>query len=428
MKNLSYSLTFIFLLIYSGLNSQSVLTLEACYDLAEKNYPLLNQSELIQKMDGLKSALISKNFLPVIDLDIQGSLHSDVTELPFDKDLATKMNLNLPELSKDKYRAGINIKQLIWDGGVSKKSKEIESIETKIKQQDLSTELYKIKDRVNQLFFNKLLLDKQINILAISRENIKNNIKRLNDLVNQGIVLKSNLETLEAEHILISQKINGLGHKRKALLNMLSYLIGIDIKPDQKFELNDSFSGLVTPQIDRSEIKSLELQRYKQDAIISRVDASKLPKVFGSTEIGYGRPALNMLSNDFETFYIIGLKIHWNIWDWNKKNTRKEMLYVKSSMIQNIRLTFEHNIMVKYQEAIEEINKYESFLEQDKSIIQLRTSIRNTAEEKLKNGILTSTDYITELNKETQSKLNFEYHKTQLDLAKINLKYLLGHL
>ena len=32
---------------------------------------------------------------------------------------------------------------------------------------------------------------------------------------------------------------------------------------------------------------------------------------------GYGNPGLNMLDNSFQTFYTVGVKLYWNVFDWN---------------------------------------------------------------------------------------------------------------
>ncbi len=418
---------YIFLLFLTlSASSQDTLKLFDCYRMAEENYPLINQKELIDKIDEYKQIQLKRNYLPSINLNLQASYQSDVTKIPFD---LSGMGLSIDEMSKDQYKANLDIHQLIWDGGITKEQQQIDKVDTKLNQQNLKVELYKIKDQVNRFFFNALLLEKQIAVLELSKENIQNNIQKLQSIVEQGMALKSEVQTLEAEKISIEQNITELKFSRLAMLRMLSFLTGREIGAEQQFDYDaNSLSLESINQINRPEITSFELERDKQKAFMAKIDASKLPQIVGFGQIGYGRPALNMLSNDFEEYYIIGLNLKWNIWDWNKRNTDKEMLSIQSKMIENQQKTFEHNIWVKHQQNITEVTKLESFISQDKEIIKLRSDIRANAEDKLNNGSLTSADYLTELNKETQSKLNFEYHKIQLALAKINIRYSLGQL
>lgn len=415
-----------FLSLYS--TAQDILQLKDCYDLAINHYPLIKQKDVFKNLEENRMNQLDNKFLPTVNLNLQASYQSDVTMLSIDETAASAMGMNLPNISKDQYKANLEIQQLIWDGGITREQKKIESLDRQINDQDLEVELYKIKDRINQLFFNNMLLEKQLKILSLSKENLLNNIKALNHVVEQGMALKSDVDLLSAEVFTIDQQLTGLYHNRLAILNMLGFYIGKELKVDQKFEFNENELNLGDLEINRPELRSFELNREKQQASMLQIDASKLPIISGNGQFGYGRPALNMLSNNFDTYYKVGINLTWKIWDWNKKNTDKKLLGLRTDMIKNQQETFEHNIWINYKQNNSEVNKLEAFLVQDQKIIELRTNLSATAEFKLKKGSLTSAEYLTEFNKETQSKLNFEYHKIQLALAKLNLKYNLGQL
>ncbi len=426
MKKLTILLFLLFIILQS--KSQDVLHLTDCYDLATNNYPLIQQKDLLKKYEENRLSQLEKKFLPTVNLILQASYQSDVTELSIDEATASMMGMQVPDISKDQYRANLNIQQLIWDGGVSREQKKVERLDTELKEQNLKAELYKIKDQVNQLFFNNMLLEKQLRILALGKENLLNNIKTLKEVVKQGMALSSDVNVLEAEVISIDQQLTELSHNRIAVLQMLSEYIGKEINTNQKFDYDEITLMPDNIEIKRPEIKGFELSRLKLEANMAQIEASKSPMISGSGQLGYGRPALNMLSNDFDPFYKVGINLSWNLWDWGKKNSDKSLLNINSEIIKTRQESFEHNIRIKNKQSTSNVRKLEEFLKQDTKIIELRTNIRATAESQLKKGSLTSADYLTELNKETQSKLNFEYHKIQLALAKLNLKYNLGQL
>jgi len=56
----------------------------------------------------------------------------------------------------------------------------------------------------------------------------------------------------------------------------------------------------------------------------------------------------------------------------------------------------------------------------------LRKKIKKNASFKLENGIITSTDYIIELNAENQSMLNQKLHEIQWLQAQYNYQLILG--
>jgi hypothetical protein len=66
-------------------------------------------------------------------------------------------------------------------------------------------------------------------------------------------------------------------------------------------------------------------------------------------------------------------------------------------------------------------------IEADKSIIDLRTSVKEAAKAKLENGVSTSSDYVRDLNAEDTAKQNLEIHKIQLLLAQYNYKVTTGN-
>lgn len=426
MKKTIILLFLLFTLFQS--KAQDVLNLTDCYDLAIHNYPLIQQKGLLKKYEENRLNLLGKRFLPTINLNLQASYQSDVTALSIDDAIARSMGMQLPDLSKDQYKANLNIQQLIWDGGINREQKKIERIDTKLKEQNLEVELYKIKDQINQLFFNNMLLEKQIKILSLGKENLLNNIKTLTQVIEQGMALISELNILEAEVISIDQQLTELKHNRIAVLQMLSEYIGKEIELTQKFNFDEVTLSPDNNTIERPEIKGFELSRLKLEANMARIEASKSPMISGSGQLGYGRPALNMLSNNFDPYYKIGINLSWNLWDNGQKKSDKSLLKINSEINKTQQESFEHNIHIKNKQTTSNVQKLEEFLSQDKKIIELRTNIRSTAESQLKKGSLTSADYLTELNKETQSKLNFEYHKIQLALAKLNLKYNLGQL
>ena len=66
------------------------------------------------------------------------------------------------------------------------------------------------------------------------------------------------------------------------------------------------------------------------------------------------------------------------------------------------------------------IIKYEEAVDRDQEILLLRQDITRAAVSKLENGIITSTDYITELNAESQARIQLDLHRIQLEQARIS--------
>lgn len=73
--------------------AQDSITLQECYRLAEQNYPLQRQIEMLGTSNTLKVQNLNKNYLPQFNVNGGASLQSDVTEV------AIELPKGLPELT-----------------------------------------------------------------------------------------------------------------------------------------------------------------------------------------------------------------------------------------------------------------------------------------------------------------------------------------
>lgn len=137
--------------------STDQLTLNDCYRLALQNYPQAKQRELIAKTAEYTIENIQKGYLPQLNINGQASYQSAVTAIPI-----KIPGVDIPTLSKDQYKLYGEIDQTVYDGGEIKHQKQLQKTTEAINQQQLETDLYQLKDRINQLFFGVLLVDEQI--------------------------------------------------------------------------------------------------------------------------------------------------------------------------------------------------------------------------------------------------------------------------
>ena len=142
---------------------------------------------------------------------------------------------------------------------------------------------------------------------------------------------------------------------------------------------------------------------------------------------GYGRPGLNLFVNDFAWYYITGIRFSWSLSNLYSYGNESEINQLNLQSIDAQTETFLLNTKITTNQQLQEIDKLNKMIEVDKSIIELRTSVKIAAQSKLENGVITSNDYIRELNAEDTAKQNLEIHKIQLLLAQYNYKITTGN-
>ena len=121
-----------------------------------------------------------------------------------------------------------------------------------------------------------------------------------------------------------------------------------------------------------------------------------------------------------------GIKLNWTLFDWNKTKKEKEVLEISKQIVASEKETFEVNQKRQLQEINFEIGKMETQLKSDKEIIQLREKIVRSAEAQMKNGVITSSDYLNEVTQLFESKITEKTHQIQLQLAKANHQIIKG--
>lgn len=396
------------------------ITLNECYQLAEQNYPLVKQMELIEKSKSFTVSNTSKAALPQVNIAGQATYQSDVTSLPIKIPGTT-----VPTLDKDQYKLFAEVTQTLTDQYTIKQQKELQKSNSEVEIKRLEIELYKLKERVNQLFFGVLLINAQLNQTSILEKDIQSNLNKLKAALANGVAIRSNVDQLSAELLKINQRKEELSTNKMAYTEMLSAFTG------KRFSESTLFVEPIVLQtsqaINRTELKLYDAQ-INNLSIQQKITGTKsLPKVALFFQGGYGRPALNMLNNDFDTYYIGGLKMNWNISSYYTQKKEKSIISINQEILtkQKETFVFNSNLVLTQQES--EIKKYQNLMNTDKEIIALRERISKASNVQLENGTITMNDYISNVNAEDQAKQNLILHQIQYLMSQYNYNYTSGN-
>jgi outer membrane protein TolC len=401
----------------------TTITLAYCLSKAEANHPLFQQYELLSSSSDLKIKNLNKNYLP--DMNINGDAHyqSDVTEVP------SVFSAYAPEpLSKDQYKLSLDVSQLIYDGGNTKRNKDVETIDNEINQQNVGISLYQLKDKVIAAYFNIITLKESLQLLDVTRENLKSNLKDIESGVKNGAVLASNAEILKAELLKIDQKEIEFNKSIASSYKILSILTGVEIAPGTELQWQIPQIDSYVAGHDRLEYNLFALQEQKADAMKKLAAVKRMPKLSAYGQAGYGRPGFNMLLNQFDDYYMVGARLTWNIWNWNKTKNEKTILDLNKSIVESNQGSFDQGLSADLERKMAEISKVEALIPKDQEIADIRAGIIKTYESQLHNGVITSTEYITELHAELEARLNLKIHEVSLARAKYDYLATAGKL
>lgn len=397
------------------------ISIEKCFSMGIENSTTSKQKTSLDLITDENIKIVATGHMPQAELNGQATYQTEVTSIP----------ISIPgkdPLSKDQYKATIDLRQVIFDGGYVKRQKQIFVSGLYVEKIKLDVDIQQLKERISGIYLSILLINQNIEIVQLLQKDIASNIEKLTSMVKNGIALKNNIDILEAENLKTDQKIIELIANKKNLLGMLSVLVGKNITETTSFVLPNIITSTNDSLSNRAEYKLFEAQKEQLKSQSLLIETKNMPKVFLFATAGYGRPGLNMLSNNFDVFGIAGVKLTVPITSRLSTTHEKKVFIHQQSIIDAKREDFARNNQIQLTQQTNEIEKYKLLIEKDLAIVALRADIKNVAAAKLANGMITSNDFITELNAENQAQLNLKLHEIQLLQATINYNLYTGNI
>ena len=407
-------LKYLFLLLFFSGNAQT-LTLEECYDLAKQNYPLIKRHDLIAKTKEYNLQNAAKGWLPQIQIVGQATYQNDVIQFPIQLP-----NMTIEPLSKDQYKVYADVQQNIYDGGMIANQKKMATINSEIELQKTEVETDQLEMRINQIYFGILQTDEQLQQTELTKSDLSSELKKAEAQLENGVIFRSNVDVLKAQIVNLEQKQLELQSTKKSFLQMLSLFINKNI--DENTTLKKPEKILIQDENKRAELKLFDLQKQGLEQQKANINSKNLPKLGAFFQGGYGKPGFNMLKNEFDIFYIVGLRLNIPISGFY---TRKNDLALVKTQQQEIEVQKENFLFNQQFQTIQnnsDLDKIQQLINKDNELIELRESIKKASLAQLENGVITTNDYLREVNELDRAKNQKIIHEIQYLLTQYNLK------
>lgn len=396
------------------------LTLQECYTLAEQHYPLIRQRQLLAQTTAYTLDNINKGYWPQLNINGQASYQSAVTEIPI-----SLPGIEIPTLSKDQYKIYGEVSQVVYDAGALKLQKALQQADENVEQQKLNTDLYQLKDRINQLFFGALMITEQLKQNDLVTDDIKTGLHTVQAAVDNGTALKSQADQLQADLLRTGQRSIELQAGLSAYRNMLSAFTGLTLTDQTQFVR--PAPATISRQITRPELRIYEAENERLDVQYNMLRSRSMPRLQIFFQGGLGRPALNMLSNDFNAYYISGAKLSWSVSTLYTAKKERALIGIKRDMISSRNETFLLNTQLTLKQTDADISKYNTLLSSDDEIITLRSKVKTASLAQLQNGVATSNDYLREVLAEDQARQSRILHEIQLLMSQYHFQNTTGN-
>jgi outer membrane protein TolC len=398
-------------------NQGDTLDLQYCYSKAKELSPLKKQELLNKSIHELNYKNSGSSYLPKLFINGKASYQSEVITIP-----GLSLVPEFPIIPKEQFNVSINLHQNIYDGGLSKHSRQIDESQLFISEMDLETQLYRLNETINSIYFNILNLQEGLKILNKSLENLASQKKLIESRVKNGVILESNLFNIEKQILTIEQEIISLESDRNVMYTMLSEWIGQDVTNKTILLIPDSPGMDKALNINRPEMGLFESQRNLLDAQYGISNINRTPKIWAFAQGGIGQPnPMNFFEVDPQTYYIFGIQLNWDIYDWGQTNRKKQVFKMQKAIVDTKQQDFERNLNISMIKEYREIEKLKEIIHKDDQIIELQEMIVKSTFSELENGVITSTEYLTELNTLIQAQIKRAQHELSLSHTYVNI-------
>ena len=390
-----------------GSATAQVLSIDSCYALAKKNYPLIRQYELIEKTKEYTLSNANKAYLPQLSITaIEGYIFGELPSFG---------PANVEAESSDFKFIGIaQLNQTIWDGGATKTQKKIITASSETEKASLDVAIYDLHARVNQLYFGILLVDEQLMQLEVQNAILSNNVNRVKQLSDNGLAFKTDLDEIKVEQLKLNQHKTELKYVRNGYVMMLSLLIGAKITAPiilQKPAFNDPLPDL---PIMRPELSLYKSQRNMVNAQSDLQRVSLMPKI---GLLGAGvmlAPGIGSGENGATSIGVAGLSATWSIGGIYKRGNEKQLTQLSLNKINLQEETFLFNTKLQVAQTSADVEKQKAILAGDEEIISLRKSIRESYQLKYNTGSGSLMDLLNATEKESEARSQKALHEMQL--------------
>ncbi|MBD3373996.1 hypothetical protein GF406_03080 [candidate division KSB1 bacterium] len=338
----------LFFLLPICLNGQ-ILTVQQCIDRA-----LANNSELAadvtqyeKRLSQVKEA--SSQLLPQADLSLSYQRQSTVPELEFPQGtlpggmplsgLFPKGGFELG--SPDQIDARLKISQPLFTGFRLRRQKEARKEHVNVSKQNMEQNKRDLIFRVYKTYGQVLQARNLVDIAETSRNQIQSHLQDVQHLLQQGMarkdqVLRVKVKLSEAELTILKAQ-NGLKLSKAALeqtigesldhsLHFTEWQLAIDV---------DSLAVAIDRALkNRSEIQALNRMHAATRIQTQIAKGGRWPSVSAFGILGYGKPGLDFIENEWMDYWIVGIGSQWKVWDWGKTNAQIEYAQLESRRLE----------------------------------------------------------------------------------------------
>lgn len=361
--------------------------------------------------------------LPAVSVDALAQYQSDVPTAPFTLPNGQPI-FTTPKATYDTY---LRIDQRLFDPTLRAQA-AIERGQLAESQARVKTAVFAVRQEVNDAFFAAASLQQRANALGATIDELTARLRETAARAREGTALPADAAAVEATLLQRKQDEEELRANRRAALARLTKLTGQPVGEDDVLELPALASAVAearrAPEAARTRPEYEQFSRTR-DRLERQGDAAAaqdLPQLSAFTRLGYGRPGLNFISDQFETYAVGGVQLRWKAWTWGTAKREREALTVQQQIVDAEQAAFAKGLGEAIESDLATIDRLQSALSMDDRIMTLREEVDRSTKLRFDEGVVTASEYLDRNAELLQARFARAGHL--VDMAQASARFL----
>ena len=402
------------------------LRLGQLYRDASSRDPRARQLELLSEQTALRLRSLDAERLPSLTLSALAQYQSDVPSIPLELP-----GVSPPAVPRDSYDAHLAARQRLWDPSLGPR-RDVERAQLAESQARVRASLFGLRQSVDEAFFAALAMQSQEAEVSAAIVGLEGRLRVAAERVRGGAALPSDAASLEAELLRRRQLLAELTASREAALEVLAHLTGRSLALGETLALPDLGTQVMRARASLEAIRerpeyehfarSRELLARQREAVAAR----DKPRISAFARAGHGRPGLDPLSADFDTYWLSGVQVEWTPWSWGVTGREREALALQEQILVSEEAAFSESVRRAVMPALAAIDRLQRALVTDEEITGLRERILRETRLRFDEGVITSSELVDRETELLTARLARAVHRVELERARARLLTLLG--
>ncbi|MDZ7772076.1 MAG: TolC family protein [Balneolaceae bacterium] len=389
------------------------LTLAESHLLVEERFPTADKEELQRRMTEINRRMAASGAFPQVQAGAMASYQSDVTEVTF-----TPPGAEPPTFSRDHYRLSLELAQPIYAGGRISALQAVEEASGRRGAASVRVELQQVREQVSRVYFNALMLQKEAESVRLLAGDLRQQLRTVRARVRQGVLLASQQYILEAELVRARQDSIRAASRLHGAREMLGELLGRELGTGTALSVPPTEMSRAGLQDElRPEFGLYDASMALLDRRAELAGSRRTPSLSAFATTAWGRPGLDAFDDDLQAWYVVGVRLRWNLWQAVNAGRERQVLNLQRQQAEADERAFERRLGGELATLRREILSLEEVVASDEKLIRLSRQIVEEHASRLEQGAITATEYLSALNRLNRAELNRQVHRVELARA-----------